>query len=121
MIQVNDDLGERVKKFLSKEISVKENSIKSSDRLFHDLGVDGDDAYELLQHYSVAFNVDLTQFEFSDYFGEEGTGSLLGYIDRLFSTGQARAMKKPITVEDLIVSAKLGVCPNNSMKAKDIE
>lgn len=45
------------------------------------LGIDGDDAYELILMYEKEFHVDLSKFLYSDYFNSEGFGLLWVSID----------------------------------------
>ena len=45
--------------------------ISLASRLFHDLGITGDDADELLTDYVDAFQVHMTGFKFTDYFTSE--------------------------------------------------
>jgi acyl carrier protein len=112
MQQLNNVIDEQTNKkiieFLSDQLSIVATSLHLNDRLFHDLGVDGDDAFELLQLYSKEFNIEINHFPFTDYFGNEGIGSPFNYIWRLITSGQARAKKKPLTIYDLINAAVIG-------------
>lgn len=45
-----------------------------STRLYHDLGVYGDEAWAYLETLAEGFGVDLSQFEFDDYFPREFPG-----------------------------------------------
>jgi acyl carrier protein len=60
-----------VREFVSEELGVPAARIKPETRLLHDLGVDGDDAGDLLHHFSARFHVDLSAFRFSWHFGPE--------------------------------------------------
>lgn len=43
-----------------------------STSLMNDLGIDGDDALEILDQYFNTFTIDKSKFNFEDYFGYEG-------------------------------------------------
>ena len=75
--------------------------ISMQSRLFQDLGLAGDDAAELLDELSWEYKIDLSTFEFSDYFPSEP--SLLS----IFSRRNLR-LKKELTVEALIRAAQNG-------------
>ncbi len=108
---IDEQINKKIIEFLSDQLSIAATSLHLNDRLFHDLGVDGDDAVELLQRYSKEFHVEINHFPFTDYFGNEGTGSPFSYIWRLFSIGQARAKKKPLAIFDLINAVAFGKLP----------
>jgi acyl carrier protein len=50
---------------------VAESSITASTRLGEDLGVDGDDASDLIAAFASRFHVDIAVFDFSRHFGPE--------------------------------------------------
>ncbi len=87
--------------FLSRELSLPTNRITLNLSLFHDLGVDGDDAFELLKTYALKFTVDISEFRFYDYFGPEGAPTPWGFILELLFRKQYKK-KKRLTVEDLV-------------------
>ncbi|QHP68429.1 DUF1493 family protein [Bradyrhizobium sp. LCT2] len=66
-----------------------------------DLGVDGDDARELVRRFGEQFNVDMSEFDFDMYFGSEGF-ELSGLVKTLLG----RRTKAPMTVELLFGAAK---------------
>ena len=103
----NSDLDNKVIKFVSSETRINEAKLKLESSLFHDLGVDGEDALELIEAFSKEFNVDVTEFPLSDYFGNEGTMSPFGLIKGLI-TGRTKDSKKRLTICDLIESARQG-------------
>jgi hypothetical protein len=73
---------------------------RPASRLLHDLGIDGDDAADLLRDYSTSFDVDMSGFDFDRFFGGE---------PHLFNFGDSGSTAKdrwlPLTVEDLYRSA----------------
>lgn len=50
---------------------LQKKSLINSTTLQRDLGVDGDDADEIMSEYFSTFDVDGSQFDFDDYFGTE--------------------------------------------------
>lgn len=63
------------------------------------MGVAGDDGVELLLKYSKQFNVDISGFNFEDYFGSEGLNPLDIIKLPLYLFGVRKL--KTLTVEDL--------------------
>lgn len=85
--------------------------------LFGDLGVDGDDSDELLGAFMTRFSVDMTAYRGDRHFGPEGFAPwtplfwlVLAWRARAEkrSTPESRARLLPITIQDLIDSAKAG-------------
>ena len=64
--------------FLSRELRIKKSKIHWESRVFHDFGVDGDDATELLDLYSREFQVEIDGFDFDVYFGCESALKING-------------------------------------------
>ena len=92
--------------FLSEQTLVKASKITESTRIGEDLGVDGDDAVELLLEYSRIFKVDLSEFKYDEYFGPEGCNP---FLIPVYLLGMRKM--KILTVGDLmggILSGKLG-------------
>ena len=98
-----------VREFVSKEIGVPSARIKPETRLLHDLGVDGDDAGDLFEHFSARFHVDISAFQFSRHFGPEAGPNPLYYIwCRLFARHREQD-DLPVTIQDLAEAAEAGV------------
>jgi hypothetical protein len=86
-----------------KAIAGRKN-ISQSSRLYHDLGIAGDDAYELLETLHKKFGVKFDQLDFGRYFPNE-TDAGIFHIAKLFGfKGRWREM----TVRDLIESIDRG-------------
>ena len=94
---------EEVVMFLSDHLSIAPDKLTRSTRLFHDLGIDGDDAVELIESFSDRFSVDIADFEFSRYFGEEAAVTPLS-IFRIFFHGTKDI--RPLSVESLILAVQ---------------
>ncbi len=104
---------DEVKELVSKEFSVKVEKLLNQTRLSHDLGMDGDDAWEFIEVFSEYFQVDMADFEFRLYFGEEAGADPITLIYFLIFKS-ARPKFIPITIFDLANSAdqKKWIRPN---------
>jgi hypothetical protein len=65
--------------------------------LYHDLGIWGDDADELLEAYADKFGVEIAPFRWTDYFPNEGN-PVWELLKNLF---RARKEYKRLTIADL--------------------
>ena len=101
---MNDEVLERIKRFVSESQAIKPDRITRTTRLELDLGIYGDDAIELLVAYGKEFNVDISNFMAADYFSGEGLdiGELFG---KLFKDEIPR---KELTISDLEKGAIAG-------------
>ena len=87
------------------QTGVSPSRITASTRIGEDLGVDGDDASDLLKAFASHFHVDLDRFEFSRHFGPEAGGNPFYYL-YCFFTGRGRLA--PVTVGQLAEAAERG-------------
>ena len=76
--------------------------VSPSSRVYQDLGVAGDDAWEMLRHLGDRFSVSLTDFDFSRYFPAE-TEAMGEHWAKMFRLVKPRP---PLTVEHLIAVAE---------------
>ena len=81
--------------------------LKLTTRVNHDLGLDGDDALEFMQTYADTYNIDLTNFVFLSYFGEEKGINPVALIRYLLKGSEL----KPLTIEMLMDASISGVWP----------
>ncbi len=67
-----------VEKFHGQEITNFRLDLSISE----DLGLDGDDAFNLISEYSSVFQVDISKFDYQSYFANEGFNpiALLGFL-----------------------------------------
>jgi acyl carrier protein len=105
-VQNKDIVYYQVVDFLSKYLNKPKKNIHLENSLFHDFGVDGDDAVELIQEYASQFNVSLEGFNISEFFGPE-ISSPIQMIIEIFTKNSFRNTPK-LTVEDLINGAIQG-------------
>lgn len=80
-----------------------EKNLNLDDDLEWDIGVTGDDAFELLLEYRDKFDVDISTFEFNDYFFDEGRN-----ISLLFRRLTRSYNKKRLTIRDLFTAIDVG-------------
>ena len=92
--------------FLASERSIKPSKISMSSQLGRNLGVDGDDAVELMEAFAKRFNVNLTGYDHNVYFGPEAGLSIINLLF-LSSSKKVRDLK-PITVAHLFRCANDG-------------
>jgi hypothetical protein len=93
---------------LLSQISGKGTRVQLGARIFHDLGVYGDDAHELIQMLEAEFALDTTEFEFVKYFPPEFDSR---WSRLLFWHSPSRLHKErftPLTVHELIEACVLG-------------
>ena len=91
---------------IAKETGTPPEHIQPAHRLNADLGVDGDDAEELLLAYREKFRVDMSGFDFHRYFGDEPNALSLFLLPWRLLTGGEKS--EPLFVRDLVRSAQIG-------------
>jgi len=91
--------------FVARELHIAPEKLKDTDRLQHDLGLDGNDAAQFLQKFADRFEVDMSSFEFAKYFGRESLGCLPLWIVWIVIP-PLRPKVKPVTLADLQRSAR---------------
>lgn len=107
--QTYNKLQQEVLAFISYQRSTPKEKINLEDSLFHDLGVDGDDALELINRYASKFGVSLTDFDINKYFGPESSSPIQMAVE-LFTKNSFKNTPR-LTVNDLIqgaITGKLG-------------
>lgn len=94
---------------VSRRSGIPAAKLSLEQRLLQDLGIDGDDATELLLDLSREFGVDLNALKIEKHFRSE---------PNLFSVWRSPSVKRkeysektPVTIHDLIVAANTGKWP----------
>ena len=100
-------LEKKIKQLVAQETEVRVEKLALETRLLEDLGVDGDDAFELLEKYSETFKVDFSKFQFSKYFGQEAGLDILSIFFYLFFPSHI-PQSEPLTIQDLVDAANIG-------------
>ena len=90
------DIYHRIATMIESETGYSKNKISRTTNLYHDINIDGDDAEELLLKYSELFDVDMSKFEFNNYFNDEGFDSI-SILKSTFKFTNGRELE-PITV-----------------------
>jgi len=98
-------ISEALRGFVAEELKIAPEKLKESDRLQHDLGLDGADAAAFMERYAARFEVDMTRFVFSDYFGKESFGCVPLWIVWIVIP-PLRPKVRPVTLADLQKSAR---------------
>ena len=97
---------------LSQLSGLPPEKIRPESRIYHDLGINGDDADELLRAFAREFNVDLTEFPFDKFFSDEASVSLGPLWTWLLKLAGRQASdtgdRCQITLADLELAAELG-------------
>ena len=94
-----DSALDEVRKLVAIQSGQRIERIQPSSRLFHDLGIDGDDAEELLVALGKRFSLPIEDFPFSQYFGSEVGAGWRHLFMAVLGIGRARL--KPLTVQQL--------------------
>jgi acyl carrier protein len=103
------DHEQRVLELVSRRTRIPLSRLSVEDRLLQDLGVDSDDAADLLLELSHMFQIDMTTLETGRHFRPEPN---LFSVFRLPRTRREElAEKVPVTIADLIRAAETGKWP----------
>lgn len=92
-------LQESLIEFVSTELRVKSSRLTPQTRINHDLGVDGDDGLDFIAAFSRRFNVDISSFQASLYFGPEAAGNPFIWLWWLIAHSWPKLV--PISLQDL--------------------
>ena len=100
MIQIERDVIE----LIAEESGKGKDQISSSSTLLADLGIDGDDAWEILERLHGKYEVDFSEFEFEKHFRNEPCfkGPIYLFRKLKYRDEHMAARKVPITVASLI-------------------
>jgi uncharacterized protein DUF1493 len=101
---MNEPLTERVKLFVAKETRFPVRKMSLETRLQQDMGVDGDDAEELIFAFAVEFDVDMTGFQWARHFHSEAF--LSSWLFTLLHRELVEPADVPVTVQDLVTAAE---------------
>jgi len=85
---------------LRDEYISSKKQLNGNERIYHDLGITGDDAYELLIAVKARYPFDVREFDFLDYF--DGEGLPLPGARLLGLPNNGPKIKKPLTIDHLV-------------------
>jgi hypothetical protein len=97
-------LEREVFRFLEKRMCTRTIELEADIR--RALGVDGDDAEELLQAFSALFSLDMSAFRFDDHFGPEAGFEPISWLLSIPFGSRKRLM--PLSVRALVDAAEQG-------------
>lgn len=100
--------------FVARETGCNVHDISTESDLSKDVGLDGDDAAELMSKFGRQFNVDMSGFIFNKYFGPEAAFFFLNIL--LPSWWKSRRKLTPIKIMDLVRAAEAGVWVSESCR-----
>lgn len=100
-----NNIDDKIIDFVVREAGFKHHQISLQSDL-RNLGIDGDDAIELMNKFSQEFSVDMSKFDFKRHFSPEGFNPFL----ILFPSWWRRKLQS-ITIRDLVKAAETGVWP----------
>ena len=96
---------------------MKPGDLSPNARLFHDLGIDGDSAEEILAELRDKHQVNFDKFVFSNYFGSEVGAGYRYFLYKLFRRfWKSIDELKPLTVNDLGKAIDNGSFNNSESK-----
>ena len=114
---MGNEIFEKIKKFIYRygygytlpfPLLFKKKNITRDTLLEKDLGITGDDADEFMLRFGKEFNINISQFEIGNYFGDEGDPILPAIIRTV--TGKEKRSIKLITVghlEKAVIAGRL--------------
>ncbi|PJB73178.1 MAG: hypothetical protein CO093_01230 [Alphaproteobacteria bacterium CG_4_9_14_3_um_filter_47_13] len=90
----------KIRAFLAEELAIPPETINLTARLRQDLKLDGTEAAELLELFSLVFDIDISGFRINDYFSE---GTMISPLlsGFLWVFGNGRPLKT-LRVSDLV-------------------
>ena len=97
---------------LLKQYGIKQTDYSDKTRLSQDLGLDGDEAEQFMEDFKNHFNIDMTSFEFCDFFHTESVPFELIYqwiCPQKQHRSWSRIVKLPIHIYDLKKAIESGV------------
>lgn len=107
---MNHDLSTEVFAMVSEFTRVRPQELTWETTLFHDLGIDGDDAVEFFEEFGRTFEVDLTDFNIETHFGPEASNPFLSILTGFHGwwTGDhhSAAGVVAISIHDLVQAAQ---------------
>ena len=102
---MSDEFEQRVIAIIARDRGCKPDRINPTARLYHDLGIAGDDGYDLLLKLEKDFGFDLSTIDWSMNFGGEPT---LFSVFRPIAFWKKQEELEPLTVAQLIDAVRAG-------------
>jgi acyl carrier protein len=114
-------MNEHLTAFVSEQTGVRPTRLTQRTRLFHDLGMDGDDAVEFFEAFACEFDVDLSGMEWNRHFGPEGGCGCVPPLALIGMLVRRRLHEPmvPITLADLARAVSTGQWPDLSGRERE--
>jgi hypothetical protein len=96
---MNEKVFIKIKEFVKEQRWEYDFDLERNTELVKHLKIDGDDASEFLEAFRQMFQIDVSKFDFDDYFDAEGDRVLPSFKRMLF--GVKEPTKKTLTLGDL--------------------
>lgn len=115
----NATLESEVMNLIREETLLPFSKISLNSTLLGDLGIDGDDAWDVFERCQAKYHLDLSEFEFQRYFRNEPCfkGPIYFWRKLKYRDEQIAAQKEPITVLMLIDACASGAWRRNALRA----
>lgn len=110
-------LSDKLRTFVAEKLDIPPEKLAAGNRLQHDLGLDGDDADAFMTSFGQTFEVDMSEFVLTDYFGRESAGCLPLWIVWLLIP-PLRPKVIPVSLEDLGSALRAGRWPSREKLAR---
>lgn len=104
---MDGELSAELRTFVAHERGVRAERLGVADSLFHDLGTDGADGWEFMEHFGQRFAVDVSEFDFDSHFGAEAAGNPFLWLYWWLRPSRRPAVI-PITLADLEEARRTG-------------
>lgn len=115
--ELSHELFDEIRRLVTEKTNYPSSRIKPTTRLAHDLGIDGDDAFELLEEFGERYHVSFNDFVFLDYFCWEGYNPFFPIVMACLSLvsprfrfvrHDAERREREITIAHLVQCAQAG-------------
>ncbi len=104
-----DTLEHEIIQLVCEQTGSSQKRVNLESRLFHDLGVDGADGWDIIQEMAKRYHVDVSDVRMDKYFGPEMAATPLTFIRWIISPSFRRGEEfTPIWVYDLVACARAG-------------
>ena len=109
---MNAELYARVKALVAEQTGVSEEKLNPDTHLADDLGIAGDDGYELLEAFCEAFDIEnVSEIDYTEYFGTEGFNPFYIYVMFYYLAFDREKLRDsysftPLYLRDLVKSAE---------------
>lgn len=105
---MNQELFEKVKKYLSNQYSINPEKVNETSSLFHDFKLYGDDIDDFLNRLIKDFKIEVKELNLSRYYVGDEQFDFFSPIIRFFKKEKI-ANKPTLTIEDILKFIETGI------------